>query len=358
VTNDAFDLAACGLMQTADDGLFRRVNRVFSTWVCYSADELIGKRRFQDLLPVGTRIFHHTHWMPLLAMQGSISEVKLEVIHRDGSRVPMVINALRHDHDGLIVHELAAFIARDRDRYEQELVQTKKRLEMLVAESRDRAAFAEQLIGIVSHDLRNPLATIGMATKLLEANPEQRQKYIATIDRSVDRSTHLLSDLLDFTAARVGSGISISVSSIDLHATVAEALESLRVANPTRPLVHTTEGAGPCVLDPQRIHQLLVNLVSNAVTYGDPSRPIHVTTHVDDDMCCLSVSNAGPPIPADKLPTIFEPMKRGTTKGSASRSVGLGLFIVHEIAKAHGGTAKVSSTSDATTFTIEMPTPR
>jgi len=355
VTADAFELAACALMQTADDGLFRRVNRVLCTWVGYSADELVGKRRFQDLLPIGNRIFHHTHWLPLLSMQGSLSEVKLEVVHRDGTRIPVVVNALRHDLDGVIVHEIAAFIARDRDRYEQELVRTKQRLETLAAESRDRAAFAEQLIGIVSHDLRNPLSTIAMASKLLASEPEMNAKYLQTIDRSLDRATHLLSDLLDFTAARVGSGLSISVAPIDLHQTVAEAVETLRFGYPARTLHHVAEGTGTCMLDAQRIGQLLGNLVSNAVVYGDPTRPIVITSRVAETRCSVSVSNGGTPIPEATLQTIFEAMKRGTTTGSSSRSVGLGLFIVQQIAKAHGGTATVTSNTDATTFTIDLP---
>ena len=355
MTADAFELAACGLIQTDDDGLFRRVNHVFAAWVGSSPEELVGKRRFQDLLSVGNRIFHHTHWLPLLAMQGSISEVKLEVIHRDGARVPMVINALRHDVDGVIVHDIAAFVARDRDRYEQELVRTKQRLETLAAESRDRAAFAEQLIGIVSHDLRNPLSTISMAAKLIGSAPETSAKYLATIERSVDRATHLLSDLLDFTAARVGAGISITVAPIDLHATVTEAVESLRIGNPKRTLTHIIEGDGMCTLDPQRIGQALGNLVSNAVAYGDPHVPIRITSRVGDKTCAVEVANGGAPIPEATMKMIFEPMKRGTTQGHATRSVGLGLFIVQRIAKAHGGTATVTSNSDATTFTIEMP---
>lgn len=356
MTFDPIDHAPCGLLQTDDAGLFRRVNRMFCSWLGYTADELVGKRRFSELLTAGGRIFHLTHWMPLLAMQGSLSEVKLEVVHRDGSKLPMVLNALRRDDGGVIVHELAAFIARDRDRYEQELVAAKRRLETLVAESRDRAAFAEQMIGIVSHDLRNPLNTIGMASQLLAQEDQRpRAKLLATIDRSLERATHLIADLLDFTAARVGSGLSVSFANVDLHATIAESVESLRVAYPNRSIAHATVGSGTCLVDPLRIGQQLGNLVSNAISYGDPSSPIEVASHIDDTTCKVTVTNAGPPIPDSVLESIFEPMTRGTSKGSVSRSVGLGLFIVQQIAKAHGGSANVASTAEATTFTIELP---
>ncbi|HUS27750.1 MAG TPA: HAMP domain-containing sensor histidine kinase [Kofleriaceae bacterium] len=356
MTIDAYEHAACGLMQTADDGLVRRVNGTFCAWLGYTADELVGKRRFQDLLGVGSRIFHHTHWLPLLAMQGSVSEVKLDFVHRDGAMIPMVVNVVRRDDEGTIVLDVAVFIGRDRDRYEQELVLAKQRLESLVTEQRDRADFAEQLIGIVSHDLRNPLSTIGMASQMLaNKDPNAQDRLVAMIDRSVDRATHLLADLLDFTAARVGNGISISVTNVDLHSTVAEAVDALHVAYPKSTLTHVTQGSGTCRADPQRISQLLGNLVSNAVSYGNPTRPIEIASRIDDVACALSVTNAGPAIPEDQLASIFLPMTRGTSKGTASRSVGLGLFIVQQIAKAHGGEARVASTHEATTFTIELP---
>src|SRR5688572_29952874 len=139
------DSAACGLLQTSDDGTIIRVNRRFCEWVGRSASELVGVR-FQDLLTMGGRIFHQTHWAPLLRMQQSISEVKLDVVHRDGTSVPMVLNAFRHEEEGgVMVHELAAFVARDRDKYERELVLSRKRLEELHEEAKDRALFAEQM---------------------------------------------------------------------------------------------------------------------------------------------------------------------------------------------------------------------
>ena len=83
-------------MRTTDDGSFLRVNRVFAHWLGHDPRELVG-RRFADLLTMGGRIFHQTHWLPLLRMQGSISEVKLDLVHHDGSTVTMVLNARRHE---------------------------------------------------------------------------------------------------------------------------------------------------------------------------------------------------------------------------------------------------------------------
>lgn len=361
------DDAACGLLLTSRDGTFLRVNRTFCGWVGHSAESLVGRRRFQDLLTMGGRIFHQTHWAPLLQIQGSISEVKLEVLHGDGSTIPMVLNALRREEGGAMVHEIAAFVARDRDKYEQELVLSRKRLEELVteatrlqAEARDRALFAEQLIGIVSHDLRNPLSTIRMGAALLASElPTSGQRTLGRITRATDRANRLIADLLDFTQARLGNGVGISPTSIELHAAVDETVGELAVAYPGRALRHEPAGEGRCFADENRLAQLVGNLVSNAMAYGSASAPVTVTSTIAKDEFTIAVHNEGDPIPVDFQARIFQPMTRGTNVSHASRSIGLGLFIVSEIARAHGGAARVSSTlQDGTTFTVSLPRAR
>jgi len=362
---ELLDVVACGLLQTTADGTITRANVLFCKWVGYSAAELIGKRRFQELLTVGGRMFHQTHWVPLLQMQGSISEVKLELVVRDGSVVPIVMNALvRADH-GVPVHEIAAFVARDRDKYEKELLLSRKRLEDLVAQAtrlqadaRDRADFAEQMMGIVSHDLRNPLSSIQMSGALLARSELalSQQRTIARISRSAERATRLISDLLDFTQARLGRGLAVSMVEIELHECVADTVEELRHIHPARALNHQRLGAGACVGDADRLAQLVGNLVSNAMTYGLADEPVTVVSMIDATRFTLSVHNQGAPIPAEMQATLFQPMTRGTSAGASARSVGLGLYIVSEIAKAHGGGVTVRSVAgEGTTFTVVCP---
>jgi sigma-B regulation protein RsbU (phosphoserine phosphatase) len=355
-----FDAAPCGLMRTTPDGTFLRVNRTFCGWVGYAPPELVGRRKFQDLLTVGGRIFHQTHWAPLLTMQGSISEVKLELVQRGGESLPMVINAIVHHERGAKVHELSAYVARDRDKYERELVHSRKRLQELVAETsqlhdeaEDRALFAEQMVGIVSHDLRNPIATIQTGAALLArgAAAPAHDRLVGRIARASERAGRLISDLLDFTQARLGTGISVALAPIDLHALVAEAVEELALAHPGRSLRHVRMGAGECHADAGRLEQLIGNLVSNAMAYGTAEAPVTVTTIIDETTFSIAVHNLGAPIPADALGGLFRPMTRGTLSGRSKRSVGLGLFIVSEITRAHGGTTDVESSAEAgTTF--------
>jgi sigma-B regulation protein RsbU (phosphoserine phosphatase) len=227
------------------------------------------------------------------------------------------------------------------------------------AEAEDRALFAEQMVGIVSHDLRNPLSAIMMGATLLardEALAPKKQRVLAGILNSTHRARRLIEDLLDFTLARVGRGLPVVRTTVDLHKVVGRGVDELALAFPTCALEHVAVGDGVCQADPDRLGQLLGNLVGNARAYGAPGSKVMVTSRLEGSLASVSVHNTGEPIPAELLGEIFKPMVRGTVEGSASRSVGLGLFIVHAIAVAHGGTVCVDSTAeDGTTFTFEFP---
>lgn len=369
-----FDGAPCGLIITQEDGSILRANQTFSVWIGRESDELDGLR-FQDLLTMGGRIFHQTHWSPLMRMQGSVAEVKLDLIHRDKTIVSMLLNGVRREHESGVFYELALFCTADRDKYERELLKARQLAEELLAEklaadaalsvaqaklndayekSQRRALFAEQMVAIVSHDLKNPLTAIKMAAEILTRRlPTGKDAMMLShISSSADRAHRMIADLLDFALARVGRGISISTSTIDLHTVTAQSIAELRVTFPDATLIHQGSETGSFKLDADRLQQIIGNLVANSVAYGDLQRPITVVSRVDSDQASLSVHNFGTAISASALDGLFEPMTRGTEKDSDLRSVGLGLFIVREIVTAHGGEVSVhSSLEHGTTFT-------
>ncbi|WP_338480574.1 PAS domain-containing sensor histidine kinase [Pseudomonas trivialis] len=375
---DLFDSAACALAVTAEDGTILQVNARFTDWLGFSAQELCG-RRFQDLLTMGGRIFHQTHLAPMLRMHGSVTEVKLDTVHRDGQKVTVLLNGNRRQLDDALVYDLALFGTTDRDKYERELLNARKLAEALLQEktateialhqaqaelkqayaiSQRRAMFAEQMVAIVSHDLKNPLTAIRMASDFLsrgEHTPKERQ-LLGHIDQSSERAQRMIADLLDFTQARVGHGISIRTAPLDFHTVIRHAVEELRVAFPKATLVHHIEGYGSASLDADRVQQIIGNLVANSVAYGDLQREIRITSRIGNNVCEVAVHNHGTAIPEGLLANLFEPMTRGTDQGSQVRSVGLGLYIVRELAKVHGGDVAVSSSAEAgTTFTVKLP---
>jgi len=377
-SDELFETAPCGLVVTTESGQILRANSTFATWTGFSLPELVG-RRFQNLLTVGGRIFHQTHWAPLIRMQGSVAEVKMELRHRDGHIITMILNGVRREVEAGAVLEMALFTTTDRDKYERELLGARRAAEDILREktiaenallqaqtelsiayekAERRAQFAEQMVAIASHDLKNPLTAIKMATDMLargERSAKENQ-LLGHINRSCERAQRMIADLLDFALARVGHGINIVRRSVDFHQVTAQSVSELRIAFPQAHLVHQHSGIGTANVDPDRLHQVVGNLVANSVAYGDVLQPITVTSVLEEIQATITVHNEGPAIPESLLAVLFEPMTRGSEREDDVRSVGLGLFIVSEIAKAHGGTAQVtSSEGKGTSFSVTFP---
>ncbi|QJW84917.1 HAMP domain-containing histidine kinase [Ramlibacter terrae] len=145
-------------------------------------------------------------------------------------------------------------------------------------------------------------------------------------------------------------------ATLDLHAVVSEAVNELVLAFPERSLRHERAGHAVVEADADRLVQVLGNPVGNAVSYGAPDRPITISTSGETARVELAVHNEGPPIPANPVARLFEPMVRGDPQSTGGRGVGLGLYIVREIARAHGGTVHVrSGVGEGTRFVVVLP---
>jgi phosphoserine phosphatase RsbU/P len=228
----------------------------------------------------------------------------------------------------------------------------------------ERADFERQLIGIVSHDLRNPLQAILMGTGALfrraDELDEKTLKCAHRIQSATERATRLVRDLLDFTRARLGGGIPVQRTPANLHALVREVVEDVQTRSSERTLQHEQAGPGDGAWDAGRLVQVAQNLLTNAVKFSPPDTPITVRTQGEDDWVQLEVHNLGPPIPPEQLACMFQPFSRGQAHADAGHdaghSVGLGLYIVDQLVRAHGGHVAVTSTAEAgTTFRVHLP---
>ncbi|MGG5291383.1 ATP-binding protein [Pseudomonas shirazensis] len=373
-----FERAPCGLVVMTVEGTILRCNQTFSRWLGYDMATL-NAQNFHDLLTVGGRLFQRTHWGPLLSSQGSVAEVKLELRHHDGHALAMLLNGVRRETREGVRYELALFGTAERDRYERAVLAARQRAEELLAQkiaaeaalqeakaelaeafdkAQRRAAFAEQMVAIASHDLKNPMMAIKMATHMLEHEPrsERERRLLEGISSSAERAQRMIVDLLDFASVRIGQGIKISRHQVDLPEFVDQCVGELRVAFADAHIRHLSRGRGTLEVDQDRLQQMIGNLAANSVAYGDLSFPITLTTDLSAAGATLSVHNHGEHIAEPVIPTLFEPMTRANEYDGSIRSVGLGLFIVKQIAEAHGGT--VSMVSDAalgTTFTVRLP---
>jgi sigma-B regulation protein RsbU (phosphoserine phosphatase) len=228
-----------------------------------------------------------------------------------------------------------------------------------VTEQHRRSEFEQQLIGIVSHDLRNPIHAMMMAGTLLSeelSDDSHHGKLARRVVRSGRRAAKLIRDLLDFTQIRLGGGLPVQKQDANVHAICQQVVDELLIQHPDRNLVHHAEGDGRGQCDPDRVAQIIGNLAHNALAYSPAGTPVTLHSHGAGERLRIEVHNLGTPIPDEVRTTLFQPFKRGVRRNEPDRSIGLGLFIVHQIASAHGGTVDVeSSERGGTTFRVELP---
>jgi signal transduction histidine kinase len=228
------------------------------------------------------------------------------------------------------------------------------------AAERATTRFHEEMLGIVGHDLRNPLAAMSVGIELLRARAidPAGEGVLQRIENSTRRMTTIVDQLLDVTRARLGAGIQIVPRDVDLHALVADVLDEVR-------LVHgkiTFELRGPAVhgcWDPDRLGQVVANLATNAAVYGRIGGPVVVELSQADGCATIAVSNPvrDAPIAPELLKLLFDPFERGRS-GDHPGGLGLGLYIVQEIVRAHDGTITVDSVPAGTTFRVSLPVER
>jgi signal transduction histidine kinase len=217
--------------------------------------------------------------------------------------------------------------------------------------------FEQRLLGIVSHDLRNPLASIRLGVDLLARSmlSEHQLRTVTRMARSADRMHQLVAGLLDLTRLRAGQQLPISREPSNMHLLVERAVEEVSVADPGRITVGG-HGDGTGEWDNVRVGQALGNLLGNALQHSPPGSPVGVEVEGAADQVRVSIHNGGEPIPYELQDGLFEPFRRGVRPGALDGGVGLGLYIAWHVARAHGGAIEVSSSAPAgTTFQLILP---
>ncbi len=225
---------------------------------------------------------------------------------------------------------------------------------------RQEAQFRERFIGILGHALRNPLNAILLSARDLRRRglPATQQQTAHRIEASARRMGTMISDILDLTRARLsGAGIPLQLGSVHLPTVCRQVVEELTAVYPERLMALEIEGRCEGVWDTGRLAQVVSNLVGNALEHGAPEGPIFIRCRCDDTTQYLEVSNSGAPIPPHLLDTLFDPFRQGTVQKTGRGSgLGLGLFIVRELVRAHHGEVTVRSTQEeGTTFFVRLP---
>lgn len=223
------------------------------------------------------------------------------------------------------------------------------------AELAETLRLNEELVAVVTHDLRSPLASIQMVADVL-AKQSTDAEVVKQADR-IRRSTRQLithvNELLDLSRARLAGGIPVEKREIDFAVVANRIVADLALANPQRTITLAVEGSDhKGRFDGPRLEQVMMNLIGNALTHGKADSPVDLRLRDAGDDVELSVTNAGV-IPEEVLPRIFEPFEQGYAKRRSS-GLGLGLYIVDQIILAHGGTITVKTGDGKTTFTARI----
>ena len=250
---------------------------------------------------------------------------------------------------------------RDRTRVEDELRAALERERVARAEAEKDARFKEVFVGILGHDLRNPLSTILMTARAMQMDPKPKgdegARRVERIASSCGRMQRLIEQLLDMTRARLAGGIRIvRQPPRDLALVVARMVESTRTGSGATTMTFRAEGDTTASVDVDRFEQVVANLLGNAIAHGDRERPVTIVLDGAGESLRLSVHNFGAPIDAELLPHLFEPFAQNREAREPSAGLGLGLYVSERIIHAHGGTIAVTSSAESgTTFEVSIP---
>lgn len=233
-------------------------------------------------------------------------------------------------------------------------------LEAALRSERERKTtrFHEEMVGIVGHDLRGPLAAFGLGLELLreEETDAPTLDTLLRLQRSSARMGKIIELMLDVTRARIGTGIPVVLDRVGLRGLVDGVVDEVQLARPgIRFEVRGVETTGNW--DADRLEQVVANLVGNAVQYGRPGKPItlDITASPSSARLVIHNENRSGPIPSERLEHVFDPFERGRT-ATGVEGLGLGLYIVEQIVRAHRGTIAVESNDSGTTFSLTLPT--
>lgn len=248
----------------------------------------------------------------------------------------------------------------------QDMIRFNEAIDQAIAES--VSSFSTQVeqgrnffLGMLGHDMRSPLSAILLSARFL-SKLNAGDGISDAAKRITDCGTRmqaLLEDLVDFNRTKLGLGININPAALDLRELFESGLQQLRAANPAHEIHLTVDGNLQGRWDGNRLHQLLDNIVVNAIKHGVANTPVRVRLSGHTEDVLFSVSNRGPVIEPELRAQIFDPLMRGPPPADMSQesdgSLGLGLFICREIVVAHGGSIEVDSDVAETVFTVRLP---
>ena len=297
--------------------------------------------------------------------EGAVKDYPVDLRRRNGELIHALISAVVHiDGDNVVVgYQGTVRDITQRTQAEQALATYAVQLSDKNAELERLNEQKNRFLGIAAHELRSPLQFILAYSEFLvdeasDALTDRQMQFLSIIRSSSEFVVRLVNDLLD--VAKIDAGkLELNPDSTDLVALVREnvSLNQTLAAKKDVQIRLEDEMLPPVVLDPDKMVQVLNNLINNAVKYSPPGTTIRVRLGREDDHVHLSVQDSGPGIPADDLKRVFQPFETTKLKGpDGEKGTGLGLAIAKKIVEGHGGTIWVQSeTGQGASFHVTLP---
>lgn len=247
----------------------------------------------------------------------------------------------------------------------QDMIRFNEAIDQAIAESittytRDVRETKDRFLAILGHDLRTPIGAMVMSAQfMLEAGElsETQRMLLTRMEATSRRMNRLVADLLEFTRTRFGDAIPIEAVDMDVARMVEDVASEVRASYPASVIEVRSSGELQGHWDCERLTQALTNLVSNAVQHGSGGALVEIEALGSEKEALISVRNQGTPMTREQIDHVFERMKSfGAPEGNDRRHLGLGLYIVDKIVRAHHGSIDVeSSAENGTMFTIHLP---
>ncbi|HYO76731.1 MAG TPA: PAS domain-containing sensor histidine kinase [Thermoanaerobaculia bacterium] len=356
LSDSLLNTAPCGYVSFADDGTMRAVNRTLAEMLGYTRAELEGWH-LQKILPPGARVFYNTHVFPILKMHGMAEEIYIALRTKDGVDLPMLLNASRRERNGDTFNDCIFVRMLQRHAFEDQLVQARR-----IAE--EASAAKAKFLSMMSHDLRTPLTAISGHADLLGAGLHgalaHDQQYVVQRIREASRDlARMIDDVLSF--AQLDSGqVAMRPQRVSMKVAFAraEAMVHMRLEQAKLSFSSTCDDETIVTADPDRLQQILLNLLTNAIKFTAAGGSIIVACERDGEKVLIRVRDTGSGIPPQQLERVFDPFVQLDTPvhNATQRGIGLGLAISRDLARAMDGELTADSTpGEGSVFTLELP---
>ncbi len=369
--SDLYDHAPCGYHSLDADGTFLRINNTQLNWLGYRRDDLVGKKKFSDLMtPESRHAFKRNY--PVFKARGWIKDVEYQLIRRDGTMLPVILNAtaLKDSEGNFLLSRASLFDNTERKRAEEARKALEERLQRA-----EKMESLGMLAGGVAHDLNNVLGILIGYSELIDEEIDESspiRPHIKYIRQGGERAAAIVQDLLTLARRGVQNKEAVNLNAVISDAEKSPEFEKLLSFHPgIRVKINLDAGVLNIKGSPVHLRKTLMNLVSNAAEAMQASglltvttcnkyldRPVHGYDSVrEGDYVVLTVSDTGEGISASDMKRIFEPFY--TKKVMGRSGTGLGLAVVWGTVKDHDGYINVESEEGkGSTFTLYFPVTR